>query len=233
MLPEIKKLLELQAVDERLDELSGDIEHLRAQCCRIEEKTDAERKSVDLLRKHVRELEHDSRMKNLEVDELDLRIRSYRKRLDEGIISFKEMEDLRAKIESERSRISRMEDEALGLMESIEAKRAALAEAETALAAREADLRVQRGKLAAEIEDATEQCSVCNEQRVQLGAEMSAYLFGQYENLHAKFANPIAQIHRGTCTGCKLKVSANTAERARGSLGVVTCEHCSRILYSS
>jgi predicted nucleic acid-binding Zn-ribbon protein len=126
VLSEIKQLLDVQQIDEKLRELDSHITHLRGQCEQLEQKAEQERSHVAELREQLRQLEHDSRMKTLQVDELDQNIRAYQKRLDEGIISFKEMEDLREKIVSERARIGRMEDEALQMMDRIEAGRSEL-----------------------------------------------------------------------------------------------------------
>ena len=61
---------------------------------------------------------------------------------------------------------------------------------------------------------------------------MPPYALAQYEGLRATFPNPVAAIDHGTCGGCKIRVSANTVERVRAGREIVTCEHCSRILFS-
>jgi predicted nucleic acid-binding Zn-ribbon protein len=61
---------------------------------------------------------------------------------------------------------------------------------------------------------------------------MAPYLLAQYEALRVTLSNPVAAIQHGTCGGCKIRVSANTAERVRAGREIVTCEHCSRILFA-
>ena len=231
MLAEIEQLLALQEIDGELADLKAHLESLGSQRKRVEERIESERGSVESLRQRLAELERDSRLKNLEVDELDASIREYQSRLDTGIISFKEMEDLRVKIESERGRISRMEDEALALMDSIEQAREELAEAEENLKAREEELRAEIARIASTLTDTEDRIADLNAERGRLTAGIGPYLLSQYETLHTKYPDPLAAIVHGTCTGCKLKLSANTIERAKGGMGVVQCEHCSRILY--
>ena len=231
MLSEITQLLELQATDGQLHELSVQLERLRAQQGQTEARIAAEESTVERLRDQLSALEHESRMKNLEVDELDMNIRQYQERLDKGIISFKEMEDLRAKIESERGRISTMEDEALVLMDTIEASRQDLDRASADCKAKVEQLRSQIADIASRITETQVRADGLAEERAAISDRIPAYLAKQYETLRAHSSEPVALIKNGTCSGCKLKLSGSTIERVRGGMGIVTCEHCTRILY--
>ena len=230
---EIEQLLSVQRADQALEEASSHVDRLRGHRQQLEARVAQEHARVSSFADRLRQLEVESHAKNLEVDNLDMNVRGYRKRLDEGIISFKEMEDLRAKIELERGRISRLEDEALERMEALETARADLAQARSELGGKEEALRVQIQDVDRQIEAAVAQVAQLAAQRQQLVAAAPPYLFAQYEGLRAKFPNPIAVLEHGTCGGCKLRVSGNTAERVRGGMGIVTCEHCSRVLYLS
>ncbi len=233
MLNEIQQLLNVQRVDQALHEASSHVDRLRAYRQQLEGRIEQERAHVSSLADRLRQLEVESHAKNLEVDDLDMNIRNYQKRLDEGIISFKEMEDLRTKIGMEKERINRLEDEALERMDSLESARSALAIARSELGGKEDALRAQIQDADRQIEAAVAQVAAITTERAGLVAAAPPYLFAQYEALRAKFPNPIAVLDHGTCGGCKLRVSGNTAERVRGGMGIVTCEHCSRVLYLS
>ena len=231
MLHEITQLLNLQSADGQLHEASVQIERLHARRKQAEQQIVAGESTVARLREELSQLEHESRMKNLEVDELDMNIRRYQERLDKGIISFKEMEDLRAKIESERVRISTMEDEALVLMDTIEESRRALEREMADCSTKVEQLRSQIDEIASQISEIQGRVDGLTEERAALCDRVPAYLFKQYETLRHRTLEPIALIKNGTCSGCKLRLSGSTIERARGGMGIVTCEHCSRILY--
>ena len=232
MLPEIKQLLDLQTIDAQRADASARIDRLQRDLKRLHDAIEEEKSLAASVQDALRELQHNSRMKNLEVDELDSQIRDYQKRLDEGIISFKEMEDLRAKISLERTRIDQLEDDALSMMDSIETRTQEAEDAQTHLSDREATVQQQIRETQDHIDETRRQLAEMDSERVRTVEAAPAYLITQYESLHKRFGNPIAEIKNGTCTGCKLKVSGNTTERARGELGVVTCEHCSRVLYT-
>jgi predicted nucleic acid-binding Zn-ribbon protein len=225
LLNEIQQLLNVQRIDQALQDASLHVDHLRAHRQQLEARIGQERARISALA--------DSHAKNLEVDDLDMNIRAYQKRLDQGIISFKEMEDLRTKIGLEKGRINRLEDEALDRMESLEGARSDLSTARSELGGKEDALKAQVVEVDRQIETALAQVAAVAAERQTLLAAAPTYLLAQYDALRAKFPNPIAVLDRGTCSGCKLRVSGNTAERVRGSMGIVTCEHCSRILYLS
>jgi len=232
VLSETKQLLDLQQADIRLLDLTAHLERLAAHHRQLEDRIVQERANVASLRHAVQKLDLDSLARNLEVDELDMHIRRYQDRLDKSIISFKEMEDLRTKIASERIRIGRLEDEALDLMTAIEAARADLAQAQSDLVPREEHLQAQVAAITRETRE-TEEGSLAQlrNERTALASTTPPYLLAQYEALRATFSNPVAAVQNGTCGGCKIRVSANTAERVRASREIVTCEHCSRILF--
>ena len=233
MLSEIKQLLELQSIDAGLGDLAAHEKQLRGQRAHIERKIASAEQDLEVLREQFRQLEHDSRMQNLAVDNLDQQIRDYQTRLDTGIISFKEMEDLRAKIISERKRMGELEDQALEAMDTIETSRADLANAEETHKSRVAAFEEQLSQLDTEAGATEQRRAELEAKRAATAAAVQPYLLSQYDNLHKEYQDPIVAVQGGTCGGCKLRVSGNTADRARGAMGIITCEHCSRILYSS
>lgn len=231
MLAEITQLLDLQETDGRLHDLAVQVERLRAQQDQAEQRIREEEANVGRLRERLASLEHESRMKNLAVDELDMNIRGYQERLEKGIISFKEMEDLRVKIDSERGRISTMEDEALVLMDTIEESGQDLKDAVSECASRVEHHRSCIEDLAGRVVETEEEIARLQQERAALSERVPPYLVKQYETLRQRSSGPIAAIRNGTCAGCKLKLSGSTIERVRGGMAIVSCEHCSRILY--
>ena len=231
MANEIAQLLELQSIDQQVTEASERIKRLQRDRTRIEEKIVQANQAFDKQKEDLKQIEHNSLMLNLTVDELDANIRNYQHRLDTAIISFKEMEDLRAKIISEKKRIGAMEDEALQMMDTIGLDKESLIDAEAALAERLSELAAGIAEIDNHLRQVEDSISELQTQRATLTESMTEFLRSQYKSLRRKFADPIVIINHTTCSGCKLKLSGSTIERARGSLGLVACEHCSRIVY--
>jgi len=228
----ITQLIELQQIDHRRGDLASRVKGLEAQKEQLRRRAEQERSAVEKLQEHLENLKHNSRMMNLEVDELDTQIRDYQTQLDTGIISFKEMEALRTKISNQKTRIGEMEDKALHLMDEIEETTARHAREMETLAAREADLESEIAKIDDHIGQLQQELAEWEAKREQLVAALPPHVVQQYDHLHAKFEDPVVPIENGTCGGCKLTVSGTTIERARDGMEIVTCENCSRILYA-
>jgi len=228
---EITQLLELQSIDQQITEASERIKRLQRDCSRSENKIVEANQAFADQKEALRQIEHNSLMQNLTVDELDANIRNYQHRLDTAIISFKEMEDLRAKIISEKKRIGKMEDEALQIMDTIVEDKELLVDAEAALAERQTELTSGIAEIDGHLQEVEDAITELQTKRTTLTESMTEFLISQYKSLRRKFADPIVIINHTTCSGCKLKLSGSTIERVRGSLGLVACEHCSRILY--
>lgn len=228
----VLQLLELQEVDTRCSDLSSRIESLEAQKKQLRNKAVQKRSDVERSTKDLDELKHNSRIMNLEVDELDAQIRDYQRQLDTGIISFKEMEALRTKIVSQHKRMEEMEDEALLLMSQIEEGITEHAKEEKGLTEHEAEIEAGIGKLDEQVKEVQEQLLSWEEKRQELVSTVPAHALRQYEHLHIKFEDPVVALENGICEGCRLSVSGTTVERARDGMEIVTCENCSRIVYA-
>jgi uncharacterized protein len=228
---EITALLALQDADHRSEELAAQVEVLRGERARLEAKLSREREAVEAAREALEALERESRSKNLSVDELDMKIRGYRTKLEKGIISFKEMESLRMKIAQEHDHMSALEDEALRLMDEIESSTVRLGEAREKLERREAKLTEETQSVDARIAEVRKQMEACAAERAQIAATVPDHLLSRYEHLRVEYPDPVVEVEDGSCGGCNLAVSGTTIDRILTELEIVTCENCSRILY--
>jgi predicted nucleic acid-binding Zn-ribbon protein len=232
MREDLETLKAIQGHDQRVRSLQANIASFEAHIRESEHQLAAEAQRVDQVRQKLAELQRQSRERNAEVDDLDEQLRKYQRELDTGLISFKEMEALRAKVVHDRQRMERLEDEALALMDQAAAGAAQLQVEEEGLTA----LKTQ---IAQEIQEVQSQIASCRSKIVEeqtgravLVQSVSALLLDRYERLARDYPNPVAFISDGSCTGCKLKLSEIIIARAREGLDVVACENCSRILSS-
>ncbi|MBN1858855.1 hypothetical protein JW848_06590 [Candidatus Bipolaricaulota bacterium] len=227
----IAVLLDIQANDAKQGAIVAQVRILEAQQRQLVAKLKEEEERIEERRQRLRDLEHASLMRNLQVDELDDQIREYQRRLDGDIISYKEMEMLREKILLERNRIDELEDGALEMMEEIEAAKTTLAKAERDLETRRAGHASQMTELDELIAEQQQLLVDRRQAREELAGNVSAYVLEKYDALRINFPDPVVEIVEGTCGGCKLRISSSTVERVRGERDLVTCENCNRILF--
>ena len=226
-------LLALTAQDARLRALHEKLERLQAQLRQLEGTLAAEQRALDEERRKLEELKRLGRERSAEVDDLDAQLRKYQRQLDEGLLSFKEMEALREKIASGRRRMERLEEEAIELLERAEQQEATLKTQEASFAQWKARLEGEIAELRREIEHQQRVLEQERAKRDRLLKEVEPGLLERYRRLSADYDDPVVPVRDGRCTGCTLQLSEITLERVREGREVTTCESCGRILYAA
>ncbi|RLE30361.1 hypothetical protein DRJ54_02860 [Candidatus Acetothermia bacterium] len=227
----MEKILALWEIDRALHRLEGTLSDLAAEERRLLSRIQAEDQAWEDRKRQHQELRSRANAKALEVDETDDRIRAYQKKLDHDIIPYKEMEYLKEQVEYLRGRLEELEEEALALMDEVEADAERLVEDEKEhlsrrrrLEAELAELKARQDKLAAEREGLLSR-------REQALADLPQHWREHYERLHETVPDPVAPVENGTCGGCHLKISDTLMEKVREGREVVICENCLRFLY--
>lgn len=227
----VKKLLDLQDADRVIREKSNQVESIESRQRSLNEKIESIEKKEKRREEEFAQLKEESEVKNNRADELQDQIRKYEKRLDEGIISFKETEALKEKIEHTTDRLEELEDEAIDIMMEIDKLKQKRAEEKSKstneidqIRSTIEDLEREKEQLASEIEEKSKE-------RESIEEKIPDRLIKQYNRLKTTTHEPVVQIKNGVCQGCQMSVSKNTIKQARSDQGIATCENCSRILY--
>jgi predicted nucleic acid-binding Zn-ribbon protein len=230
------RLLDLQALDTRLDQLA----HRRSSLPELAEIADVEgrltRLRSDLVRVETQDSDEGREQTKIE-NEIDLvRTRAVRdqQRLDAGQVSSpRELENLQHEIGSLAARQADLEDRALEVMERREALQASageLAAERDRLVAQRADAEQRRDQALAEIEAAAADAAG---RRATLADELPDDLIALYEKVRAASGGVgAAALHRGRCEGCHLSLPGSELAAVRGAPAdeVVRCDECRRIL---
>src|SRR5436305_95400 len=69
-------------------------------------------------------------------------------------------------------------------------------------------------------------------ERAELASKIDEDLLGRFERLFkSKGDAVVVALEHEVCTGCHMKVTTQTAHRAKAGKEIVSCENCGRILY--
>ncbi len=229
MTHELEALLELNRHDIAMRQLALKIEGLQRRRLLLQEAMAREHTEFLTKKRAFEELQRHSREKNREVDDLDAQIRADTERLRTGLLSYKEMEALRIRVEHARTRIDQLEDEALALITQVEEQAPIIRKAEEDFLRWKAKIDQDIAQIDSEIAGHKQELERLRRAREQHTSAVDQVLLQRYEELRARYEDPIAFVHNGVCSGCNLRVSEITLERVRQELA--TCENCSRLLY--
>ncbi len=229
MTQELEALLELARHDAAIREQARKIELLQRRRQALLEAIEREQHEFLAKKRAFEELQHQSREKSREVDDLDAQIRADSEKLRTGLLSYKEMEALRTRVEHSRIRIDQLEDEALALLTKVEEQAPLIRKAEQDFLAWKAKIEHDIAQIDAELAGHSRTLHQLKEERTARAAAVEEGLLRRYEELRARYEDPLVPLIGGVCSGCHLRVSEITAERVRSQ--IVTCENCSRLLY--
>jgi predicted nucleic acid-binding Zn-ribbon protein len=229
--PNVKKLLELQKVDQEISSLTKDIDALPAEEAKRKRRLDELERTMAERRAKLTKADLDARALDKAVRGSDDEI----KRLNERLNIVRNNAEYQAtlfQIEAVRKDRDVTQDECLKLLESVEAQRAEVAAAETAYNEEkkvfdgflaEADkLRASRaGAIAA-----------ARERRKPMTAGIAEDLLREYEGLYkTRDRQAVSPVENSFCQGCSSKITLNDTARLMGMSVVVRCGSCQRILY--
>jgi predicted nucleic acid-binding Zn-ribbon protein len=229
VIQELERLLELYRHDGAIREQVRKLEGLQRRRASLVEALAREHEELSAKKRAFEELQRRSREKSREVDDLDAQIRADTQKLRTGLLSYKEMEALRTRVEHARARIDQLEDEALALITQVEEQAPLIRAAEQEFLRWKAKIEQDIAEIDAELTRYTAELERLKQERAARASAVDPGLLQRYEELRARYEDPLVPVEHGVCTGCKLRVSEITSERVRHE--IVACENCSRLLY--
>jgi predicted nucleic acid-binding Zn-ribbon protein len=230
------RLLDLQALDARLDQIAHKRRTLPqlATIAELEGRLAALRDRIVAAETEVDDLERAQTKAEADVEQVRVRAARDQELLASGRVgSAKDLENLQHEVASLARRQSDLEDAELEVMEKLEDARGALG----VLTAERDDLRAQLA--AAETErdaawaDAGRDSEWVGGERAKVSPEIPADLMALYEKLRADHNGVgAAALHQRRCEGCRMELTPTDLGRIREAApdAVLRCEECRRIL---
>ncbi len=229
--PQVKKLLELQKVDQEISSLTKDIDSLPAEEAK-------RRKKLDELERIANEKKAKMTKADLDTRALDKAVRSNDdeiKKLNERLNTVRNNAEYQAtlfQIEAVRKDRDVTQEECLKLLDALDGQRTEHAAAQAAFEAEravfetfltEADkLRTSRAGAVAAV----------RERRKAMAEGLPLDLVQEYDGLFkTRDRVGVCPVENSYCQGCCNKITMNDTARLMGGTTVVRCGSCQRILY--
>ena len=233
MQPELEQLLILQDREQKIKKIRAEVKSIPLQRAQLEGQLAASAANLEAARARAREVE--VQRKKLELD-AGTRLESVN-RLKMQQYETRKNDEFRAmgnEIERYEKEIREIEDQELELMDQVDKlKLEVAAEGKKELAAREsvarqvADLESKAKTLEARMEELTRE-------RAEIANRIDEDIIDRFERLFASKGDAaVVALEHEVCTGCHMKITAQTAHRVKSGREIVSCEQCGRILYYS
>lgn len=180
---------------------------------------------------HLEELKKKQHDAEWEIEDITSKLSKIQQILYSGSISNpKELTSLQHEAESFKNKCDSLEENALEIMEQVEAAAANLAKLSRELDDVEAGWRHEQQQLSASIEQLESSLSRLKDERQMALAAIDAETIDNYNQLRQQKGLAVARVEQGTCRGCRISLSTAELQRVKGDR-LVMCSSCGRILF--
>jgi len=231
--PELEQLLVLQDRQQKIKQIQTEVDTLPLQRKSLEAQLAGSIAGVEALKQKARQVEMDRKKLELDVGTRTetisrLKTQQYQTRKND------EFQAIGHEIERYENEIRKIEDEELELMVEADKVRADLgveekksATVKESVARQTADLEAKSKTLQSRLEEVTKE-------RTEIAGKIDEDLLSRFERLFkSKGDAVVVALEHEVCTGCHMKVTTQTAHRAKAGKEIVNCENCGRILYDT
>jgi predicted nucleic acid-binding Zn-ribbon protein len=231
--PDLEQLLVLQDRQQKIKQIQTEVETLPLQRKNLEEQLAASVAGVEGLKQKARQVEMDRKKLELDVGTRTetisrLKTQQYQTRKND------EFQAIGHEIERYENEIRKIEDDELELMVEADKVKADLgveekksASVKESVARQTADLEAKSQALQSRLEELTKE-------RAEIAGKIDEDLLSRFEGLFkSKGDAVVVALEHEVCTGCHMKVTTQTAHRAKAGKEIVSCENCGRILYDT
>jgi hypothetical protein len=232
---QIDLLAALQKIDRRLQEKEHTLQELRQQTTAILSEISVKEREAEEQQQHITQLEANRRAIELQLREEEDKIKEKRVRLNR-IRNDRELQALRREIDLMKEANSKLEEDALQLLEQIEQEKTTLAHIRAHIEELTARVGAESAQVNAQIAALEEEARLEHSEREKLAALVDADLYARYERIFARRGGlAVVEIRAGTCQGCHMRIPPHMGNQILSNVqqntGVIFhCPHCGRIL---
>ena len=233
MHPDLEQLLVLQDRQQKIKQIQTEVETLPLQKKNLEEQLAASVAGVEALKQKARQVEMDRKKLELDVGTRTetisrLKTQQYQTRKND------EFQAIGHEIERYESEIRKIEDDELELMVEADKVKADFGVEEKKSATVKESVARQTADLEAKSETLQSRLEELTKERAEIAGKIDEDLLSRFERLFkSKGDAVVVALEHEVCTGCHMKVTAQTAHRVKAGKEIVSCENCGRILYDT
>jgi len=217
--------LEIEAKEQSLQLIARQLGDNQA-VTRVRAKLERENQALEELKKQQHSAEW-------EIDDLSSKLSKEEEGLYSGrITNPKDLTSLQHEVELLKSKRTRLEDNALAIMDNVEQAEANAATISQELKTVEAEWQSQQQELSAEKEQLGNKLSDLKKRRESLLAEIDPQVADLYHKLSKQKKPAVAKVEQGICGSCRISLPITDLQQVRSG-NLVQCSSCGRILFQA
>jgi uncharacterized protein len=228
---EIARLMEVQSIDRRLQELEQSLTTVAGRVEQLRGENETNQAELQRLAEEDQQAAAQRKKVEKELAEGEARIRNKRMRLN-LVRTDKELQALTHEVDALKENNQRLEAEVLAMMETVDPRTARIKELGELIAKGRAELAGAEKEIAGEVEELKAKIAKDRRERDRLAREVDGPLLQRYEMIFNRRGGLAVAIAKGgTCTGCNRLLPPQLYNEIQKHLAIHFCPNCQRILY--
>ena len=227
-----RQLYQLQELDTRIEQEEQALALKTVQLGK-REALDAAQNRLTSGQQHLKELSHQRRDAESELDDVLSKISAAEQQLYGGrITNPKELSSLQHEVNTMKSHSDQLETKALEIIDQVEVAEKSVTALSHEYQNLEDEWRLQQKQLSEDIEQLKTSLADLKQKRRQLIEQIDSSAFNLYEKIRQQKKQAVAKVEQGICYACHISLSASALQKARSGQPVL-CGSCGRILFIS
>jgi predicted nucleic acid-binding Zn-ribbon protein len=228
---QLRKLIELQDIDSKIDEANNNIEKINGEMNFLRETLVKEKEQIESAKKDITSSNISKKEKEIEVASIEEKIKKHNMELN-AVKTNAAYKALLTEIESGKNEKLRIEDELLALMETDEKNSKDIKNLQKEYEKLEKEFAEKKVLFESDLRKASELISQLSEERKTKLAELPRNIADKYENIRKnKNGAAVVMVEDNACGGCHRNLPVHVIDELKKGKDLITCNNCMRILY--
>ena len=229
---QLEILLRFQELDAQIYQLNREKSLKPAILERSRQQLSAQKGRLEAAEKELRDSQVKRKAKEVELETREGQVKKYQVQLYQ-VKSNKEYTSLQTEIAGLKADNSLLEEEILRLMEEMDQKKGLVDRAKQELDQLTQAYRQEESRIQKEVEALEKEIEQLSQRRQTFIPEADPKLLSRYERiLVGREGVGMVPIDETSCLGCHMQLPPQVINEVRLREKIITCENCSRILYS-
>jgi len=227
----LKVVLMIQSIDTKFDNISREKEETPKEIEKLKEGLDLLGNAVEQDLSTVEELKKERRKVERELEEIDLKLKKSKLRLNE-VKSNREYQAVLKEIEDLKDLTFQKEETVIKWMEEIEIQEKKCADNTVRREESQEEYKSKEKAFSQRIRELDKEVQSLNEKRVQLSPNLDEDLLRRYNGLRSHFkGRVVVPVIDAVCQECHLGIPPQQYNELIKGDSMQSCPHCSRIIY--
>lgn len=228
---QLNALLDLQAVDSQLDDLTKAQGELPEEVEHLENKLQDFRVILHTTQEEITGLEQDIAAQRVNIKAVSTLVKKYEEQ-QMNVRNNREYDAITKEIDLQRLEVQLSEKRIKNAYERLEEKKLALEQHQGFIEKHQHGLADKQAELQVLVADSQTEAKKLQKQRMSVTKRIDAALVESYERIRSSVRNKLAVVvvKKGACGGCFNEVPPQKQADIKEKKRVIVCEHCGRII---